>query len=359
MTPTRIALIGAGLIGKEHLRFAAEEKDCQIVAIADPSPHAASIAAAATARYFTDHVRMLEVVKPDAAIVAVPNRLHESIALACVQRRIPILLEKPVADTLSGAARITDASEAADIPVLIGHHRRHSPDMKTARQLVRTGELGAMVAVNGMWLAKKPEEYFQADWRRQPGGGLFLINLIHEIDCLRYMLGDVESIQVTAANSVRHFAVEDTAALIVQFTSGALGTFVISDAVPSPWFWDVASGQGAYFPYEQGNCFFLGGTRASLAVPSMQLRWHAGEESWQDPILSKTVSIDRSSCYLNQLRHFIAVARRETEPLCSAREGMLTLATTLAAAEAAVTATRVQVHNLIPHAAPLTEGEAI
>ena len=358
MTNVRIALIGAGLIGKEHLRFITEERRCELVAIADPAPAAAVAAERAGTAYFAHHAAMLDAVNPDAVIVAVPNNLHEAAALACIERRIPVLVEKPLAETIAAAARIVAAAEASNVPVLVGHHRRHSPDMRTTRKLVRDGSLGDMVAASGMWMAKKPDDYFNAEWRRKPGGGPFLINLIHEIDCLRYVLGDVDTVQALATNSVRGFAVEDTAALVMQFRSGTLATFVISDAVPSPWFWDVASGQGAYFPYDHGNCFFFGGTRASLAVPTMEMRWHADRESWQDPILQKVVPTDRSNCYTNQLRHFVDVALGRAEPLCSARDGLMTLVTTLAASQAAATQKLVHVDDLAGEAS-IVDREAI
>lgn len=293
------------MIGREHLRFVRQSQRCELVAIADPSPDAAILANDLGVPDFESHDAMLDTVRPDGVILAVPNDQHKATALACISRGIPALLEKPIADNVASAAEVVRRSQESSVPILIGHHRRHSPDMVTARKLVRDGVLGRPTAANGMWMSRKPPEYFANEWRRHPGGGPFLINLIHEIDCLRFLFGEISTVHAMTANEVRGFDTEDTGAIAFRFENGALGTFTISDAVPSPWIWDVASGQGAYFPFTYGDCYFLGGTDASLAVPSMRLHWHGDGDNWQQPTVSKTVPTPRTNCYVNQLDHFI------------------------------------------------------
>jgi len=89
------------------------------------------------------------------------------------------------------------------VPLLVGHHRRHSPNIREARRLIQDGLLGEIVAVNGMWMFDKPDNYFEAEWRKKRGGGPLLINLIHEIDCLRFIIGEIERVQVIASNTNR------------------------------------------------------------------------------------------------------------------------------------------------------------
>ena len=78
---------------------------------------------------------------------------------------------------------------------------------------------------------RKHESYFEADWRRRQGGGPLLINAIHDIDCLRFLCGDIESVQAIASSAVRGHEVEDTAAVIMRFENGALGVFFIASAL--------------------------------------------------------------------------------------------------------------------------------
>jgi len=331
MAPLRIALIGAGLIGREHVTLIAANPNVALVAISDVSDESVHYASAIGIRHFLDFEAMLDDVNPDGVIIASPNALHVKAALACVERNIACLVEKPISDTLESAIALVQASESSGVPVLVGHQRRHSPDIQKSRQLLAEGTIGRLVAVHGMWLTDKPEHYFNVDWRRRAGGGPLLINLIHDIDCLRYICGDIHSVQAFTSNAVRAFEVEDTASIALRFENGALGSFLMSDTVVSPFNWDTAAGQALYFPHQPENTYYFGGTKGCLTAPGMDLWRHENPDSnWQDPLLRQHVSLDGSRAYVNQLDHFLSVIRREVEPLVSARDGMMTLATVLA-----------------------------
>lgn len=328
--------MGAGLIGREHALLLSKTPETDLVAIADPAEATKAVAATFGARYYADFKTMLDETLPDGAIIALPNALHADAAIACIERGIPALVEKPVADTVQSAMRIVEASERRNVAVLIGHQRRHSPDIAKAREMVASGVLGRLVAVNAMWMADKPESYFQASWRREPGGGPLLINLIHDIDCLRFICGEVEEVMAFTSNAVRSFEVEDTASIGIRFSSGALGTLIMSDTAVSPYNWDTAAGQALYFPYQPENAYFLAGTRAALALPLMEFWQHETEEGhWQDPLVRRNVTLDGSRAYENQLSHFIEVIAGAAKPLVSARDGMMTLATIEAIARSA------------------------
>lgn len=336
MSALRIVLMGAGLIGREHATLVRNNPATELVGIADVSAQGKRYAESVGVPHYSDINVMLDDLRPDGAIVALPNTMHVSTGLACIRRSIPALVEKPIADTVDTARKLVTESERSGVPVLIGHHRRHSPDIREAKRVVSAGELGDIVAVNGMWMVDKPHDYFDAEWRRSTGGGPLLINLIHDIDCLRFICGEIESVKAFTSSRVRGFAVEDTGSVILRFENGTLGSFVLSDSVVSPFAWDLASGQALYFPHQPENCYFFGGRSASLAVPSMKLWRHTKDgEHWQDPLARYHIPLDRSRTYVNQLEHFCAVIGRETTPVVTARDGMMTLAATLAIEKAA------------------------
>lgn len=331
---TRLALIGAGLIGREHAALITSHPAASLAAICDSSREAAELAARLDVPWYESYEQMLDEARPDGVVIALPNQLHAPVAIACIERGIACLVEKPIADTIEAACRIVAASERTDVPVLIGHQRRHSPDIRSAKRTIEDGSLGPLVAVSGMTLFDKPDGYF-VEWRRKAGGGVLLINLIHDIDLLRWLVGEIESIRAFTSSAVRGLDVEDTASLAIRFRSGALGTFVISDAAVSPWAWEYTSGQSRYHPPQPGPYLFLAGRKASLSVSDLYLWRHAREnEHWQDPLVREHRPGDHSSAYVNQLDHFLDVVRRAAPPLISARDGMLTLAATLAVARA-------------------------
>src|SRR5450432_4209471 len=248
MSKFRIAVIGAGAFGQRHLGYLQREPMCEVVAIADPMPAAAELATAQGYRYFSDYRAMLDTVRPEGAIIASPNALHASMGLDCAQRGVNILVEKPIAESLAAAQSLAAAAERAGVALLVGHHRRYNPIIEKAREIVRGGGIGRLTAAVALWLIRKPDAYFDVAWRREPGGGPVLINLIHDIDDLRFICGEIASVQAVTSSAVRGFAVEDTAAITLCFADGAIGTATLSDAVPAPWSWELTSGEAAHHP---------------------------------------------------------------------------------------------------------------
>ena len=345
--PIRIAVIGAGLIGRKHLAILNDDPAFEVAGIADPSPQAEVYARENGFALFSDTKTLLDRTGPDGVIVASPNVTHRETALAAIARGIPAIVEKPVADTIPDALAIVRAAEKAKVPVLTGHHRRHNPIMQAARDFVHAGHLGKLVAVTATWLCRKPEDYFDVAWRRETGGGPVLINAIHDIDCLRMVCGEIESAQATTANSARGFPVEDTTATVLTFANGALGTLVVSDSTATPWNWEASSRESAIVPSEIENCFLVAGTRGGLAIPQLQHWCYDDHGAWADPLTRRTLPVRHADPYARQLHHFARVIRGEEAPLIDAAEGARTLAATLAIAESAKTGRAVRVADLL------------
>lgn len=337
MPPVRIAVIGAGLIGRKHIEvLRSHHSDYTLAGACDPSPAARQEADRLGYACYATVDELLDKAKPEGAIIAVPNQLHVSAGLACVARRIPILVEKPVADTVPDAMRLIDAAEQANVATLTGHHRRHNPIMRHAAEAIRAGRLGRLVAATSIWLSYKPKGYHDLAWRREPGGGPVLINAIHEVDCLRMLCGDIDSVQAMASNAVRGFAVEDTVGAVFRFTSGAIGTLTLSDTAASPWAWETTSGENPFYPHTPNDCILLAGTLGCLAVPSLELRWYAPDaQNWSLPMTQQRIPYTPADPYYEQMRNFAAVIRGTEQPVLSGRDGTKTLAATLAITQSA------------------------
>ena len=149
MAQVRIAVIGAGLIGRTHIAvLRSGNADYTLAGVADPSPAAAAEGKALGYPVHATIDEMFEHAKPDGAIVAVPNQMHVKVGLACIARKIPIIVEKPVADSVGEALELVEAGERANVPILTGHHRRHNPIMRKAAQVIADGGIGRVVAAN-------------------------------------------------------------------------------------------------------------------------------------------------------------------------------------------------------------------
>ena len=137
MAQVRIAVIGAGLIGRTHIARAACGQSRLHARGASPIRRPAAAAEGQSLGYpvyADDRARCSSAAKPDGAIVAVPNQMHVKVGLACIARKIPIIVEKPVADSVAEALELIEAGERANVPILTGHHRRHNPIMRKAAQ---------------------------------------------------------------------------------------------------------------------------------------------------------------------------------------------------------------------------------
>ncbi len=329
MKPLRIAVAGAGQIGRTHIALIDASPECTLAAIVDPAPAASELARARGVPHHASLARLLAGTRPDAVIISTPNHLHVANALECIAAGVPALIEKPVAHTMEDGQRLAQAAARASVPLLVGHHRNHSPLLRRAREIVQSGVLGPLVAVIGSALYYKPDGYFdEAPWRREAGGGPVLINMIHEVGNLRSLCGEIVAVQALASSATRHHAVEDTVAIGLRFANGALGTFMVSDTAASARSWEqTAQENQAYATYPDEDCYTLAGTRGSLAIPTMRIKRYARDEdrSWWKPMRSEIADVTRDDPLARQLAHFCAVVRGEAAPLVTVREGLQNL----------------------------------
>lgn len=335
MSRIPIAVIGAGLIGRTHIDRALREPKFELVAIADPSDDGRALAEGVGVRWFADAGALLAATRPRGAIVATPNATHADLAVRCLEAGAAVFVEKPVADTVADARRVCTAAAAARLPVMVGHQRRHNPIVRRAKDMITAGMLGRPVCLTAMATWYKPPEYFDTTWRREKGGGPILINLIHDVDLLRFLFGDIAAVQAIASHAVRGLAVEDTVAVLLQFRNGAVGTVTVSDTAVAPWNWDLAAGEAERFPRQDVNSHFLSGTEGSLTLPRLEFWHYRGHRGWHDEITQARTALHLGDPFAEQMRQFAAVIEGREEPLCSGEDGMRSLEATLAVRAAA------------------------
>ena len=346
-TPPNILVAGAGMIGQRHVELIQASASCRLSAIVDPSAPARVLAGRLGVPLYASLASAFAARKPDGVILATPNPLHVEQALECLAAGVPALVEKPVAHTLDEGERLLAAADVSTVPLLVGHHRAHSAILAQARELIARGTLGELVGVMGSAMFYKPDDYFDAaPWRRQPGGGPILINLVHEIGNLRSLCGEIVAVQAMASTARRGFAVEDTAAINLRFARGALGSFLLSDTAASARSWEQTTQENRDYPsYDDEDCYVIAGTDGSLAIPTMRLKRYAtpSERSWWKPFQTTTLPIDRADPLARQLEHFCAVIRGEARPLVTVRDGLQNLRVVDAIAQAARSGAQVAV----------------
>lgn len=328
MTETiSVAVIGAGAIGRTHIDTLAKAQNLRLGAIVDPMPGGAVLAQSLGVPCLPDVASLIASGLAQAAIVATPNETHLPISAALLEAGMPVLLEKPVAESLDSALRLIAVAEKTGVPLLVGHHRRHNPIIRAAHAAIRAGRIGDLVMATVTCALAKPPSYFEATWRKTPGaGGPLLINLVHEIDLLRHFFGEIARVQAMASHARRGFAVEDTAAVALTFADGGLATLCISDAATGPWAWDLSAGENPVrFPAHPVTAHHYAGSRAGLSLPDLMLWEPEGEPDWTRRLRPSKLPVTPADPYEEQLRHFEALIRRGGTPLVSARDATANL----------------------------------
>jgi len=351
--PVKIALVGGGLIGKRHAQHILKNKDATLVAYIDPAPQALAQAETWKCLHFTSVTAMLKDVKPDGAIIATPNHTHVPIATELIQAGVAVLVEKPVAVTVDEGLRLLQVVKQYDGKAMVGHHRRFNPYISAAKQVIDSGLLGEVTAVQGIWALQKPTNYFEppTEWRRDgKTGGPLLINAVHDVDILAYLIGNIENVMAMEAPNRRGFSVTEGVSVTLQFTNGAVGNMLVLDNVASPWSMEAGTGENPTIPRTGQEFLKIIGTRGSLSVPSMT-RWSydhvEGEKGWTEVLMSEALTVENENVlpFDLQLINFINVVRMKEEPRCSVEDGVRALMVCEAVKLSVSEKRMVSVHN--------------
>ena len=350
----KIVVAGAGMVGQRHIALIQQNPRVRLCAVVDPSPAAGAVASANGVPLFDSlsDFFALSDIKPHGVILATPIDQHVRGAFECLQHFTPALIEQPLADRFDDVVALRAALQFRAVPVLVGCHRRHSAALIEAQRVIASGELGRIVSVNSSALFCKPDSYFSEGlWRKQAGGGPLLINLIHEIDNIRFLCGsscgEIVAVQAMASNSVRGFEVEDSAAITLRFENGSLGSLILSDAAAAPRSWEQTSGEDpAFARYPDQDSCFVAGTLGSIAIPTLQ-RWQVqGERSWTQAMRTNKPTAVTASASLDpvarQLDHFCDVVEGRAPPKVTVDDAARSLSVTLAIIKAVQTGSTVK-----------------
>ncbi len=342
MAEIRLGLVGAGVIGQRHIGAIRDCDDIELCAIADPSAVAEKTAHEAGVPLFADTASMLAGAQCDGVIISTPTEHHLRPALSALKAGAHVLIEKPICATVDEAQQIVAGATKTGLHVLVAHQRRYYPQVEKARDLVQGGALGPLVAVSGQWTLRKHESYYDPDWRKKWQAGPVVTNLIHDMDAMRYICGEVESVMAEVGSPILGWEKEDVAALTIRFSSGALGSFILSDQATSPWTWEMALGENISIPRTGENAMRFMGRDGSLEFPNLVLWNHAAPPfDWTQPLTREAFPLTAEDAYTVQMRHFAAVIRGEEPPRIDAADATRSLAATVAVMESARTGQRV------------------
>ncbi len=323
---TRIAIVGFGLIGRRHAEVVRRAPNLTLAAVVETSEDGAKAARSLGVDVFGSIESMLNAKKPDGVVLATPTPLHLEQGLTCIAAGCPVLIEKPIAVTSHEARQLTDAADLANVPLLIGHHRRHNGMVKAAKEALASGAVGDIRAVQATCWFYKPDYYFDvAPWRTQKGAGPISVNLVHDVDLLRHFCGDVDTVQAIAVPSQRGFDNEDLATAVLRFHTGAIATISVSDSIVAPWSWELTARENPAYPATSESCYLIGGSRGGMSLPDLRVWRHDAKPDWWTPISARNLTCNMDDPLMVQMAHFAAVIAGTEAPLVSGWEGLKSL----------------------------------
>ena len=332
----RLAVVGAGTIGMRHIRAVNQCLRAVLAGVAETNDRVRAEIAETGAVVDSAVGRMIERTNPDGVIVATQTDAHLEAALPAIAAGLPVLIEKPIAATLEEAESIGAAAAKSGCRVLVGHQRRYHPQAEVAREMVQTGKLGDVLLVSGVWGVRKHDEYYGQAFRRTREAGPVMINIVHDIDMLRHVVGEIDLVSAMLSNGCSRGPKEDAGVIGIKFASGALGSFALSDRVSSPWSWEYSTGENQIVPMIGRNCMRFMGTGSSLDFPNL-VHWtyEGGTGDWTRPMLGTKMDCRQIDPFVSQLEHFLDVIDGKSEPLIDVDDATMSLCATLAVLEAA------------------------
>jgi len=227
-TGMRFLIIGCGSIGKRHIDNLLTLNEKEIIAF-DTSPDRRKEIQLHTGILVADTLIDAWKFNPDVAFITAPTSMHIQLSLAAAEHKCHLFIEKPLSHRLEGIDDLLDIVQKENLITLVGCNMRFHPGLIMIKKLIDEGAIGNILAMRvefGQYLPDwHPRENYRNGYsaRSELGGGIIL-DAIHEIDYIRWMLGEVDSVACTSGRlSKLDIDTEDTAALLLRFSNGAIG----------------------------------------------------------------------------------------------------------------------------------------
>jgi predicted dehydrogenase len=310
----RAAVIGAGAMGRNHLRVLNDLQGVELAALADADPATAERAARPFGvPAYTSYVELLDKEKPDAVVVAVPTVMHREVALAAIERGVHLLVEKPIAFTVDDGQEIIDAAKKAGVVLTVGHIERYNPAVLELHKRLQAGELGRVFQIHARRLGPFPP--------RVRDVGVVIDLASHDVDVMRFLTGsEVTRIYAETARRI-HTDHEDLLSGLLRFEDGSIGVLDINWLTPTKIRELMVTGEKGLFHvnYLTQDLYFYENNYIKTDWDTISNIAGVSEGDMVRP------RIDKVEPLRAELDRFVRAVRGEAEPLVSGEDGLAAL----------------------------------
>lgn len=340
MEPLRTAVVGCGKVGQIHAQVLRDLPGSRLVAVCDSSRERADeFARRYGGRAFTDVDAMLAGSSAQVVTICTPHPLHADAAIRAAGAGAHVLVEKPMAASLADCDAMLDAARSAGVTLSVVSQRRWYEPVRRMKDAIDAGKIGTpALGVFGMFSWREPAYYRSDPWRGRwdaEGGGVLVNQSPHQLDLLRWFMGEIESMSGDWANvNHREIEVEDSAVAIVRFRGGGLGSIVTSVSQRPGLFTKVhvhgTSGASVGVETDRGATF-IAGVSAIAEPPRNDLWTIPGEEGllaeFEAEDRAHFARVDPATHYhALQIADFLDAVRDGRPPLVTGEDGRAVVA---------------------------------
>jgi len=234
----RVGIIGVGRAGKIHLDAWREVDGVEVTAVADRSREVRAWARGIGLRAYGDPLDMIAREPLDAVTICTPPAFHAPVTIACLERNMHVLCEKPLAIDARDGLKMLRTASRLDRLLVLATKFRHVPDLVRARELIRDGAIGEPIAFEIDFSSMVDMSQRWNSRRTLAGGGVVIDNGCHAFDIVAFLFGTVSRVHATRLKSVQGIGVEDSATVLVAAGQGLIGRIDLS--------WSLATGRETY-----------------------------------------------------------------------------------------------------------------
>lgn len=316
-----ILILGLGSIGQRHLANARLLKpDAQITLLRRSSSQERLHQVEAFNAQIVYSMEDALASRPDMAILANPAPFHMEIAIALANENVHLLIEKPLSHDLNRVDELLDCCQRSSSVLMVGYNLRFSESLQKVKQILDMGLLGQLLSIRAEVGQYLPDWRPGSDYRdgvsaqTKLGGGAIL-ELSHELDYVRWLMGEVKSVFATANRvSDLEIDVEDIAEIILHFECGAIGNIHLDFLQRTP----------------HRTCRVIGseGTLSWNGILDT-LELYSVADGWQEVYSADTT--DRNQMYVAELQHFFDCVESGEQPMITGLDGKHVLEIALAA----------------------------
>lgn len=319
-----VGLIGGGNISETHARAARAVPGVEITAVyGTNSEKVRKLCSEHGGSPFTDFEAFLAHRPMDLVIIGSPSGLHASQGMAAAKQGLHVLTEKPIDISTNRADELIEAAKQSGVKLGVIFQDRMKPHIRQLKDWIERGLLGEPLLVDARVKWYRPPEYYaKSRWRGTlalDGGGALMNQGIHTVDLLLWLLGGVSRVQARVATLLHSIESEDTATVLLEFTSGALGIFHATTAAYPGYPRRVEiSGSGGTVVLEHDR------------IVAVDLRTSPAEGT---SFAERDENQSGSSAVVSDFRghqavieDFLCAIRKNTKPACDGLEGRRSLA---------------------------------